>query len=111
MKDDKAINSRQLVQGMVKNALDMQDITDLPTMVHFFSQDIQILRTLIRDTHGIANIEKHLTRHPICVLYAERIAKLTGSEVGMRFTRAHEWCIQVNTHQREELPSLPVDAS
>ena len=108
------------IYDLVANALDCQDASNLSGVVHSFSRDITRLRTLLNEQMGDKFSTDILNRHPVCVLYSSKIASLSGSETGMRFSRAYVWCggmrAQGNLKNADgtmtygELP-LPVDAN
>lgn len=83
---------------------------DLRSVLLNFAADLGRLRELVEaslaKTGDRELPEVRIRRHPICVLYGERIAQLTGAMVGDRASKAIEWC--EFTLQRESLPFPPV---
>lgn len=85
------------IADLVRNALRAQHHRRLREIVWSFQADLERLFHLVSDTD--------IRRHPVCVLYAGKIAQLTGSEVGSRYRQAMEWCVQVrDTGDVGELP-------
>lgn len=71
-------------------ALDVQDASNLSGVVHSFSQVIREVRERLRaegkeGTRGV-------NEHPVCVLYASKIASLTHCEMGLTFHEAYDFC-------------------
>jgi len=97
------------IYDLVRNALQIQRATNLQGVVLNFCEDFAQLRTLLEKKGPVPDAT--LRRHPVCVLYAGRIATLTGSEVGLRMHRAFEWCesmLQQSYNAHTDLP-LPQD--
>jgi hypothetical protein len=85
---------------LVKNALQVQDAVNLSGIIHSFSRDISRLRILLELAYKEGGSPTRfstdlLNRHPICIMWSSKIADLTGSEVGLRFNRAYDWCKNV----------------
>ena len=72
---------------LARNALDVQDACNLSGVVHSFSRDIARLRQLTDSEPGFSTSK--LNEHPICRLYADKIASLSGSESA--FSPAYAW--------------------
>jgi hypothetical protein len=94
------------MQDLVRNALQVQDACNMSGIARSFALDVARLRILIEGMPGFNS--DMLSRHPVCVMWSSKIASLTGSEIGMRFSRAYDWCQQVGA---DSLPPLPVDAN
>jgi hypothetical protein len=102
------------IRHLVSNALFTQNASNLSGVAHSFSRDIARLRVLLKEEFGEANFSTTmLNRHPICVLYSSTIASLTGSEIGLRYSRAYTWCQDVHNNPlgTDKLPELPIDAN
>ena len=63
------------IQELAQEALDVQNACNLSGVVHGFSRAITELRELSPDK-GTTWINEH----PICVLWADKIAHLTGTQ-------------------------------
>lgn len=73
---------------LAREALDVQNACNLTGVVHSFSRACSALRAALpgADTQTI-------NRHPICVLWAAKIADLTGTDVSTeRWADAWEAC-------------------
>lgn len=99
-------DDKRTLSDLVKNVLDAQDACNLSGILHSFSEDIRRLRYIMSASDEGFSTDK-LNRHPVCVLWSSKISSLTGSEVGLRFSRAYDYCVKVS---QGEQPSLPVDA-
>lgn len=62
------------IDELLKEAYDVQDACNLSGVVHSFSRAMTELRE-----NGINNTEE-LNTHPVCVLYADKIASLTNTQ-------------------------------
>jgi hypothetical protein len=60
------------VNNIYQQALEMQTATDLSVVVAHFA-------TAMKEIAGQAQGPKAINRHPVCRLYAEQIAWLTGA--------------------------------
>lgn len=71
---------------LAQDAIDVQDACNLSGVVRGFVRAIDDLRKLMPtlDTSGVRY-------HPISVLWANKIADLTGSERDMAFSHAYDW--------------------
>ena len=96
------------MSDLVKNVLDCQSAVNLSGIIYSFSKDISRLRILLNEQLGDKFSTDILNRHPVCVLYASKIADLAGSETGLRFSRAYDFCMLV---AKGENPELPPDAN
>ena len=90
MDDDK-----RTMYDLVKNAMDVQDASNLSGCIHSFSRDISRLRVLLNEEMGKDFSTDALNRHPICILWASKIASLTRCELGLEFSKAYDWCCKV----------------
>lgn len=108
MDDD---NDKRNVYDLVLNAIQVQDAVNLGGVVYSFQRDIMRLRHLLHDLPNFST--EMVNRHPVCVMYSSKIASLTGSEVGLRFSRAYDWCRNMSAQMGNGFPDLPlpVDAS
>ena len=75
------------MKELAKLAIDVQDACNLSGVVHSFSTIISELR----NDHNIQNTDE-LNHHPVCVMFASKIASLTDSETPSEFGKAYEWC-------------------
>jgi hypothetical protein len=98
-------NDNRTMLDLVKNAVGVQDACNLSGVVHSFSRDISRLRELLQGAHFSTD---QLNRHPVCVLYAAKIASLTKYDYGtVAFSRAYDWCRYVmDGHVDLPLPEL-----
>ena len=85
-------DDNRTMHDLVRNALQVQDACNLSGVVHSFSRDIARLRQLCDKDPRFSTTR--LNEHPVCVLYASKIASLTGYAYGS-FNDAYEWCRQV----------------
>jgi hypothetical protein len=102
-REDTMNNDQRSMYDLVRNALQVQDAVNLSGVVHSFSQDIRRLRALLDQEPGFSTDK--LNQHPVCVMYSSKIASLTGSELGVSFHVAFDWCQQVR--DRGALLPLP----
>lgn len=75
------------IRELAKEAIAVQDACNLSGVVHSFSRAISDLREIAR-AEGWESTDK-INQHPICVLYADKIASLTIHMSG--FSQAYEW--------------------
>jgi hypothetical protein len=76
------------MKQLAQDALNVQDACNLSAVVHGFSRTITDLRELV--TSGTDAINQH----PICILWADKIASLTGTQSlhsNDRITQAYNW--------------------
>jgi hypothetical protein len=75
---------------LAQDALNVQDACNLSGVVHGFSRAITDLRALIPKAST-----DEINKHPICLLWADKIAHLTGTQVhatdSLAFSRAYQW--------------------
>lgn len=76
------------VQEMAAEALAVQNACNLSGVVHTFSQTMITLRKCLEQEPDFSTDK--LNTHPIAVLYASKIASLTGADSG--FAHAYEQC-------------------
>lgn len=72
---------------LAREALAVQDACNLSGVVHGFSRSITRLRALLREagqesTHTI-------NTHPVCQMWADKIASLAGLHMSLTATAAH----------------------
>lgn len=74
---------------LAQEAILLQDGVNLSGIVHSFSQAITDVRTNLRaeGKESTANVNSH----PVCILYASKIASLTNCEIGSEFHEAYKW--------------------
>ena len=71
-----------------KNAILVQDACNLSGVIHSWSD----VMPRIRETLGKGYSTTDVNQHPICVLYADKVSDLTGSQRDMAFHNAYEHC-------------------
>jgi hypothetical protein len=83
-------------------ALQVQDACNLSGVVHSWSGAITKLRALCPElgTDGI-------NRHPINVMFADKVADLTGSRNTGTFVSAYDECVRLSNLPDE--PAVPTD--
>lgn len=69
---------------IAQEALDVQDACNLSGVVHSFSRIMSAL-----SEKGLGTDAKNT--HPAAILFASKIASLTGSEHGSAFSSAYTW--------------------
>ena len=74
------------LKELAQDALDVQSASNLSGVVKGFDRAIADLRSHIPDI----STDK-LNVHPICILWASKIASLTQCETGLNFTHAYDW--------------------
>jgi hypothetical protein len=77
------------MKDLAKDALDVQDACNLSGVVHGFSRAMTELREIAR-SEGWENTEK-LNKHPVCIMWSDKIASLTGSIDLLQFSKAYVW--------------------
>lgn len=87
-------DTRDLTELFI-NAVYVQDACNLSGVVHSFARDVSRLRQL--ESLGT----DALRTHPICVLYSSKIASLTGSELGIEFSRAYGEALRVIDQRKD----------
>jgi hypothetical protein len=81
--------SKSMIQ-LAQQALDVQDACNLSGVVHAFSAAVTDVRAHLR-AEGNESTDR-VNTHPVCVLFASKIASLTGCEVGIEFSTAFRIC-------------------
>lgn len=71
-----------------QDALDVQNACNLSGVVHAFSRAMAVIR---ENTNGTAEAN----HHPIAVLFADKIASLTGSQMGNEYGKAYAACVKI----------------
>ena len=88
-----AINQEILVE-LAKEALAVQDACNLTGVVHGFSRAMTRLRGALPDAGT-----DELNHHPVSVLWADKIAHLTGTQVfadnDLGIQRAYRWAFDL----------------
>jgi hypothetical protein len=81
------IDERTIAE-LAKEAIAVQDACNLSGVVHGFSRAITRLRTLL-EAQGKGGTD-NVNRHPICVLWADKIADLAGREFSPAYSAARD---------------------
>jgi hypothetical protein len=84
-----------------KGSILVQDACNLSGVVHDFSRVMSLLSEISARFHKGTEWKNH---HPIAVMYASKIASLTGAEVALVFSKAYE-----AVHKIANAASLPPD--
>jgi len=69
------------IQQLAQEALDVQDACNLSGVVHGFSRAITDLRAVLIQAGIMSCGTDVINQHPICVLWADKIAHLTKTQV------------------------------
>lgn len=80
------------MKQLAREALDVQNACNLSGVVHGFSRAISHLRALLPDAGT-----DEINHHPICILWADKISSLTGTQAIMSITTitaAYLWAEQ-----------------
>lgn len=78
--------------NVYRNALDVQEASNLSGVVHQFSRDMRVVCEEVRSNGGGTDQINH---HPVCRLYAEQVAWLSGAGSCANhssYLRAHDEC-------------------
>lgn len=75
------------IKDLANEALLVQDACNLSGIVHSFSRAITRLRELYPDKGT-----EFYNTHPVCVLFSDKIASLTGSMSISNFDKAYREC-------------------
>ena len=75
------------IKELSKEAIDVQNASNLSGIVHSFSRAMTDLRANLPNA-GTDEINSH----PVSVLYSNKIASLTNSDSGVEFARAYDAC-------------------
>ncbi len=81
--------SRMLTQKDWKSAIDVQDACNLSAVVHAWSV---LLTKLWKEAEQTGEGTDWVNKHPLCVMYASKVASLTGAEDVMAFCEAYDRC-------------------
>jgi hypothetical protein len=84
------------LEQLARDALDVQDACNLSGVVHAFSNVMTALREHARAGNW-ENTDK-LNHHPIAIMWASKIASLTGCENGLAFSMSYDWCFGKANH-------------
>lgn len=79
------------IKDLANEALLVQDACNLSGIVHSFSRAITRLRELYPDKGT-----EFYNTHPVCVLFSDKIASLTGSDSSSAFEKAYEECKELS---------------
>ena len=88
--------------NIYKNALDAQGACNLSGVVQQFARDMQIVCEEVRAAGGGTD---QINTHPVCRLYAEQIAWLSGAgscAAHSTYLRAHDACKRRAVSEGEE---------
>ena len=80
------------MSSIYRNALDVQSASNLSGVVFQFARDMERINEEVRASGGGT---EQVNRHPVCRLYAEQIAWLTGAGScpnHATYIRAHDAC-------------------
>lgn len=80
------------MKELAQEALDVQSACNLSGCIHAFSRTITELRSLLEAEGGFSTDK--LNQHHICVLFASKIASLTGGYLednDHQFMNAYHW--------------------
>jgi hypothetical protein len=75
-----------------RTALEVQDASNLSGVVYQFARDMEVICEEVRQNGGGTNA---INRHPVCRMYAEQIAWLSGAGSCANhksYLRAHDAC-------------------
>ncbi len=94
------MSDHRSLHDLVRNVLQMRTNKDINLVLRSFTEDAARLTYLVAQGAAKAgdrdeDIANTVKRHPVCVLYADHIATLTGSQVGLRLEKSLEWCESV----------------
>ena len=88
--------------SIYRNALDVQTASNLSGVILQFARDMQQVNEEVRASGGGT---EEVNKHPVCRLYAEQIAWLTGGggcDSHATYVRAHDAC-QRKVEEEQEL--------
>jgi hypothetical protein len=78
--------------NIYRNALDVQDASNLSGVVYQFARDMKVICEEVRASGGVT---EDVNRHAVCRLYAEQIAHLSGAGVtsdSKSYRQAYDIC-------------------
>ena len=78
------------MKELCKEALDVQDASNLSGVVHAFSRSMTDLREILSKEENFSTSK--LNQHPVSIMFSSKIASLTGSECGVEFIVAMRFC-------------------
>jgi hypothetical protein len=89
--------------SIYQNALDVQDASNLSGVVLQFARDMRRINEEVRAAGGGTD---QVNRHPVCRLYAEQIAWLTGAGSGdaETYRQAYDACRRKAEEEKEVQP-------
>ena len=90
--------------SIYRNALDIQSASNLSGIVFQFARDMEQINAEVRANGGGT---EQVNKHPVCRLYAEQIAWLTGAgscSSHATYVRAHDAC-QRKVEEEGQCPS------
>lgn len=109
-------DTRSIYQ-LIRSAFTAQKNNKLHSVVISFQYDLKRLNTILETSAAQAGdrevSDATIRRHPIAVLYAAHICKLTASEVADRTNDAYAWCegmLQQEDRMRQLIP-IPTDSN
>lgn len=102
----KAEDKRTLAD-LAREALLVQDACNLSGVVLGFGRAVVRLRRLLEETNECSTDK--VNRHPVCVLWANKIESLTGSE----FSQAYRWATSLvdQDEDRKRVAAALADAA
>ncbi len=83
-----------------REAILVQDACNLSGVVHSFSRVMSLLSEISNRQRRGTDWKNH---HPIAVLYASKIASLTGAEVSNVYSKAYDRCTALSDSGSTEL--------
>lgn len=83
-----------------REAILVQDACNLSGVVHSFSRVMSLLSEISNRQKRGTDWKNH---HPIAVMYASKIAALTGAELSSVFSKAYERCKYLSETESKEL--------
>ncbi len=83
-----------------REAILVQDACNLSGVVHSFSRVMSLLSEVSNRQRRGTDWKNH---HPIAVLYANKIASLTGAETAVVFSKAYTRCQKISDPESPEL--------
>lgn len=95
------------MQELCRGAIQVQDACNLSGVVHAFSTAITDLRAHLSSQPDFSTDK--LNQHPVAVMYASKIASLTGCENGMAFAHAYSECEDIAEGKARDIPSPGCD--
>lgn len=96
------IERKRTMKDLAKEALDVQDACNLSGVVHSFSRVMTELREVMR-SEGYAISTDAINRHYVAVLFSNKIASLTGSEMTSSFANAYEWAKELTMYDTKPI--------